>query len=137
MNTTNTGKQKCIYCGKQTESKKFILNPKARHELPSCSAECLNEAKEFLKMDTVNRRTFYLLELVFIIANIIMFGMKIISRWSFIPMIGMGAILYMYPIPFTRYESYQTLGIKKTVILVRYFAIFLVVLSLTMIFVSK
>lgn len=137
MSTTNTISQKCIYCGKPTTSKKFILNPKARRELPSCSAECLDESKKFLKMDTANRKTFYLLELVFIIANIVMFGMKIISRWSFVPMIGMGAILYMYPIPFTRYESYQTLGIKKTVVVVRYFAIFLVVLSLLMILFSK
>jgi hypothetical protein len=129
--------EKCIFCGKPTANRKHILNPRAKHELPACSAECLNESKAFLKQDTKFRKVFYLLEFAFILANLTLFAMNLLNRWSFVPLLGMGAVLYFFPMPFTRYESYQRLGIKKTVKVVRIVSVFLVLFSVLLIVVYK
>ncbi len=113
----------CIYCGESTLNRKYILNPKANKELPCCSKACLSEAREFVRWDTQSRIKFYLLELVFIIINLVFLGFEWITRWRYLPFIGMGIILYIFPLPFVHYSSYQRFGIHRTLKIIRGIAV--------------
>jgi len=106
--------EKCIYCGAPVLHSDYKLNPKARKEFYCCTEDCLRAAKAFVLWDSKVRMRFYLLELVFVAMNLIILGFQWQSRWQHFPIIGMGAVLYFFPLPFSHYTSYQRYGIKKT-----------------------
>jgi hypothetical protein len=122
----------CLYCGKLTVNQKYIVNPGAEHELPCCSKECHNKATAFIDYDKRKRMLFYMLELIFVVANLFILGFELSIRWKYLPMLGMGVIAFVYPLVFTRYERYQKYGIHKTQNLIRSVAVAIVVFALVL-----
>lgn len=109
----------CLYCGRQTLCRDYILNPGAQHELPCCGEECFTKAKAFVAYDARRRIIFYLILLVFVSANLIFWSLNFEMRWKYLPMLGMGISAIVYPLIFTRYERYQKFGIRKTKEIIR------------------
>lgn len=126
-------KAPCIYCGELTDNQRYVLNPKASHELPSCSADCYNSAMAFVDWDSHNRMKCYLILFACVAANLVAIGLKWTSRWRYLPLTAIGITLYFYPLVFTRYISYQRYGIKKTLQIVKGFAIGIVIVGLALI----
>lgn len=123
----------CIYCGELTDNRRMILNPKAKHELPCCSADCYNSANDFVDWDAHNRMKCYLLLFASVIVNLVSFGFEWTFRWRFLPLIAIGIIIYFYPLVFTRYSAYQRYGIKKTLCIVKGIAAGIALLGLILI----
>lgn len=127
----------CIYCGNLTDNQRLILNPKAKPELPCCSAGCYNSAMDFVDWDAHNRMKCYLLLFVSVAANLVAIGLKWTFRWRYVPLTTIGIILYFYPLVFTRYKSYQKYGIQKTLRIVKGFAAGIALLGLLLIIFSR
>lgn len=108
------GEEPCLYCGKPTLCRKYIINPEAEHELPCCSEECFHKTGRFVDHDTRFRTPFYMVLLVFVIANLLLFSFQPATRWTYLPLFGMGITAFVCPLVFTRYERYQKFGIEKT-----------------------
>ena len=123
----------CLYCGNPTQCRDYIVNPGAEHELPSCSVECFGKAKEFVDYDRHRRMVFYSALFALVLANLFLLGFKTISRWGYLPMLGIGIATCMYPLVFTRYERYQKFGIRKTKAIIRAVAALIAVFALVLI----
>jgi len=120
----------CIYCGKVTSRMRpFILNPRADEELYCCSLQCLNKSQQFLNWDMNHRTCAYLLLAVCVIFNMFSFGFYWKGVKQFLPMMGIGSIIFCYPFIFARYASYQPRGIYRTNKIVRVFGLLLIILS--------
>lgn len=130
-------KVNCIYCGDLTDNRRMILNPKANHELPCCSTHCYNSAKDFVNWDAHNRMKGYLLLFTCVIINLVSLGFEWTSRWRSLPLTAMGIVLYFYPLVFSRYTSYQRYGIKKTLQIVKRFAVGIALLGLILITIGE
>jgi membrane protein YdbS with pleckstrin-like domain len=111
----------------------MILNPKANHELPCCSAACYNSANDFVHWDVHNRMKCYLFLFTSVIFNLVSFGFEWTFRWRFLPLIAIGIVIYVYPLVFTRYAAYQRYGIKKTLRIVKGIAAAIALLGLILI----
>lgn len=120
----------CLYCGKKTTSRKFIINPKAKEEMPCCSSHCMNEVRKFIEWDSYNRMKLYVMLFIFVALNLIILGFDWSSRWRNAPIICIAISVYFYPLIFTRYIRYQKLGIKKTIKSVKAISIFIVVFNI-------
>jgi hypothetical protein len=113
----------CLYCGEMTLSGDYIINPGAKHELPCCSEECFIKTKAFVDYDAHHRMLFYGILFVMVVANLFVFGFKMVNQWMYLPMLGMGIAACVYPLVFTRYERYQRFGIRKTKRIIRIIAL--------------
>ncbi len=113
----------CLYCGEMTLSRDYIINPGANHELPCCSEECFSHTKAFVDYDSHHRILFYGILFVLVVANLFVFGLKMVNQWMYLPMLGMGIAAFAYPLVFTRYERYQRFGIRKTKRIIRVIAL--------------
>jgi hypothetical protein len=131
--TSKNEAEPCLYCGKATFSRNYIINPGAEHELPSCSEECFNKARDFVDYDRRYRMVFYFILLAMIVANLFLLGSKVESRWGYFPMMGIATAALIFPLVFTRYERYQKFGIRKTKIMIRFAACGIVILGLVLI----
>ena len=109
----------CLYCGKPTLCRQYIINQGAEHELPCCSAECLDKTRQFVDYDTHGRMPFYMVLLVLVVANLVLLSLQTATRWTYLPLLGMGIAACVCPLVFTRYERYQKFGIYKTKIIIR------------------
>jgi hypothetical protein len=127
----------CIYCGELTDNRRMILNPKANHELPCCSTDCYNSAKGFVDWDAHNRMKCYLLLFACVIVNLLSLGFEWTFRWRYLPLTGIGIVLYFYPLVFTRYTSYQKHGIKKTLLIVKKIAVGIALLGLILVILGR
>ncbi|EOR21037.1 hypothetical protein A500_14653 [Clostridium sartagoforme AAU1] len=123
----------CLYCGEKTDNRKFIINPKAREELPCCSTECMQEVRKFIDWDSHNRMKLYIMLFAFVILNLIFIGFNFDSRWRNLPLLFMATAVYFYPLIFTRYIRYQGLGIKKTVKVTKVISLLIAAFSIILI----
>jgi len=123
----------CLYCGKPTLCRDYIINPGAKHELPSCSKECFDKTRKFVDYDKHYRMPYYMVLLVFVVANLFLFGSNTATRWKYLPMLGIGIATCVSPLVFTLYERYQKLGIYKTRIIIRVVAAAIIVFALILI----
>jgi hypothetical protein len=117
--TSKNEAEPCLYCGRLTLCRDYIINPGAEHELPSCSAACFEKTKQFVDYDTHSRLPFYLVLLVMVVANLFLLGFKTESSWEYLPMFGIGIATSVCPLVFSRYELYQKFGIRKTKAVIR------------------
>jgi len=120
----------CLFCGKPTYCRDYIINPGAGHELPSCSEECFAATKEFVDYDKRRRTLFYMVLLVLVVGNLFFLGFETATRWKYLPMLGIAAAVEIWPLVFTRFERYQKFGIRNTKKIIRVFAAALAVFSL-------
>lgn len=125
--------QPCLYCGKPTRCPDYIINPEAAHELPCCSEECFDKTKKFVDYDTHKRKIFYFVLFILVVTNLILLGFEVMTRWRYIPLLGIGIAACVYPLIFTRYERYQKFGIRKTMIIIRIFAAVIAAFALLLI----
>jgi hypothetical protein len=123
----------CLYCGRLTLCRDYIINPGAEHELPSCSAACFEKARQFVDYDTHCRMPFYLVLLIMVVANLFLLGFKTNSRWEYLPMLGMSVATGVCPLIFSRYEFYQKFGIRKTKAIIRVIAALIAAFALLLI----
>lgn len=123
----------CLYCGRPTLYRDYIINPGAPHELPSCSGECFEKTRLFVDYDKRYRTLFYTVLLVLVAANLLLLGYDVTARWKYLPMLGMSSAALVCPLVFTRYERYQTLGIRKTKTVIRSVAAVLAAFSIALI----
>jgi hypothetical protein len=119
----------CIYCGLPTDNQKFIINPKAEHELPCCSGDCYKNTKVFIEWDVANRMKGYLLIAVCVVFNLFSLGFEWTYWWRYFSLTGIGTILIFYPLIFSKYTFYQKYGIKKTICIIRYIGIGIILAS--------
>ncbi|WP_040213219.1 hypothetical protein [Clostridium polynesiense] len=126
-------KVSCLYCGKKTDIKRFIINPKAREELLCCSGECLSNVRKFIDYDSKNRMKLYILLFILIVINLFFIGFDINSRWRYLPLLLIALSVYSYPLVFTRYIMYQRFGIIKTLRIVKVFCVFIAAFSVLLI----
>lgn len=125
--------EKCVYCGRTTASRAYILNPGAGHELPCCGPDCYGRARAFVARDKKFRMPFYLILTVLVAANTIFFALTPDTRWKYLPMLGIGATAAVFPYVFARYDRYQSMGLKKTTAVVRAIAAALAVFAAVLI----
>nr|WP_319487325.1 hypothetical protein [uncultured Caproiciproducens sp.] len=123
----------CLYCGKPTLCREYIINQGAEHELPCCSEECFDRTKKFVDYDTHGRLPFYLVLLALVVANLVLISFKAATRWAYLPLFGMGITACVCPLIFTRYERYQKFGISKTKTVIRFIAAAISVFALILI----
>lgn len=125
-------KEKCIYCATPTDCRDYIINPKARHELPCCCEACYQKAMSFVKWDSKWRMKFYLGLMVMVVANLFLFAFLPDAWWKYLPMLGIAVLAAVWPLVFAQYERYQALGVRRTTVIVRVlataFAVFAIVL---------
>lgn len=133
----SSGPEPCLYCGKPTLCRDYIINPGAEHELPSCGVECFDKAKEFVDYDTRHRMVFYLVLLILVVANLFLLGFETMNRWKYLPMLGIGVATWICPLVFTRYERYQKFGIRKTKAIIRTVTAAIAVFALVLIIGNK
>lgn len=126
--------EKCIYCAVQTERRDYIINPKAPHELPCCSEKCFSSAKAFVRWDEKWRPKLYLGLFVLVVINLFLIGLIPGTRWQYLPMLGIGALVAVFPLVFVRYERYQALGIRRTTAVVRALAAAVALFALVLTF---
>lgn len=126
--------EKCVYCGRMTTSRDYILNPGAGHELPCCGTECYESAQAFVARDKRFRMPFYLVLTVLVVANLIFFALMPDTRWKYLPMLGIGTMAAVFPYVFARYDRYQAMGLKKTTAVVRVAAAAFAVFAAALIF---
>ncbi len=122
----------CLLCGRPTQSGDYIINPGAGHELPCCSAACFDRAKTFTEYDRRRRPLYYGILFLLVVANLILIGFEMASRWMYLPMLGIGVATLVFPLAFTRYERYQKFGIRRTQVLIRIFAAAVVAFALVL-----
>lgn len=120
----------CLYCGEKTESRGFIVNPKAKEELPCCSGNCLSEARRFIEWDSHNRIKLYGILFASVVINLFFIGFNWNSRFRYIPLLTIATSVYFYPLVFTRYIMYQRLGIKKTLKVIKCISLLIVAFSI-------
>ena len=125
---------RCLYCGNLTLCRDYVVNPGASHELPCCGEDCFEKANAFVEYDKHKRMVFYLILLVFVIANLFLLGFHIETKWQFVPLFGMGITTAVYPLIFTRYERYQRFGIKRTKRIIRTIAATISAFALLLLF---
>lgn len=125
--------EKCVYCGRMTDSRTYIINPGASHELPCCCPECYERAQAFVARDKKFRMPFYLILAVLVVANMFFFALTPDTRWKYLPMLGIGAMAAVFPYVFARYDRYQSMGLKKTTVVVRVVAAALAVFAAVLI----
>ncbi|WP_294520035.1 hypothetical protein [uncultured Pseudoflavonifractor sp.] len=126
----NTGKkekeavqpEKYLWCAKMTDSRDYIINPEARHELPCCCEACFDQVKAFVERDKRFRMPFYLALAVLVVANLFFFGLLPDVRWRYLPMLGIGVLAAVFPYVFASYERYQAIGLRRTTVIVRVLA---------------
>ncbi len=118
----NTQKVPCLYCGSPTDCTDYIINPKARKELPCCSPECFSNTQKFVAWDKKWRTPFYLGLLVLVVTNLFLFGFMPDTRWKYLPMLGIGLLAALCPLVFAQYERYQALGLRRTTLIIRILA---------------
>ena len=123
----------CLYCGRPTLCREYIINPGAKHELRSCSSECFEKSRLFVDYDTHYRKLLYAVLFVLVAVNLLLFGYDVTVRWKYLPMLGMSIAVMVCPLVFTRYERYQSLGIRKTQTVIRIVVGVLAVLSIALI----
>lgn len=137
MDVKASAKVPCLFCGALTDERRYIVNPKAKRELPCCSSTCYTEAKRFIEYDAHARVRYYVLLTFLVVANLIIIGMGRTDWWIYLPMFGMGAVTLGYPLIFSRYERYQSLGIRKTLRVVRIAAACICVFSIIQMLCNK
>ena len=110
---------KCIFCGSPIKNKKYLLKPASKVELNCCSKECIEKTKDFINWDFSNRKKFYIIGFLLVIINllILQFDLKVI--WRFVPLICIGILLYIFPLPLHNYTSYYYKGIQKTLDMIK------------------
>lgn len=123
----------CLYCGEPTLCRDYIINPGAKHELPSCSKECFEKTKNFVTHDKRYRTPFYAVLFVLVVANLFLLGFETPTRWKYLPMLGVSIAAFVWPLIFTRYERYQKFGIRKSRIIIRVIAAALAAFSVLLI----
>lgn len=111
--------EKCVYCGKPADGGGYIINPGARHELPCCCPDCFERAEAFVARDKKFRIPFYLGLTALVAANLVLLGLQPDSRWAYLPMLGIGLLVAVFPYVFARYDRYQAIGLKRTNVIVR------------------
>ncbi|MDF3002174.1 MAG: hypothetical protein K0Q48_2293 [Bacillota bacterium] len=109
----------CLYCGKSTLSRDYIINPGANHELPSCSGACFEKSQQFVSYDSHFRIWLYIALFVLVAANLLLLGYEVQTEWKYVPALGVSTAVFICPLVFTRYERYQRLGIYRTRIIIR------------------
>lgn len=111
--------EKCVYCGIPIEKKKYCINPGAKPELYCCDTECYQKMKEYIRWDEKNRKYFYGLLFVFVVANLVLINLHIGDQFRYLPMLGICLTVFAFPMVFSRYERYRMLGLVKTRNIVR------------------
>lgn len=125
--------ERCLWCGRKTDSKAYIINPKARHELPCCGEECFGHMQKFVERDKRYRMMSYLILGALVVANLFFFGLMPDTRWKYLPMLGIGVFATIFPYVFASYERYQRFGARRTTMVVRVFTALFAVFSLLLI----
>ena len=126
----NTGKkekeavqpEKYLWCAKMTDSRDYMINPEARHELPCCCEACFDQVKAFVERDKRFRMPFYLALAVLVVANLFFFGLLPDVRWRYLPIVVFGVLAAVFPYVFASYERYQAIGLRRTTVIVRVLA---------------
>lgn len=128
---------KCIYCNNNLIDKKYVLNREGSYKFHACSSDCLQKSKEFNLFEQRNRIIFYALLTVAFLINLYVIYQRIESSWTYLPISLIGVILYFYPLPFTKYVTYEKFGIKKTILGVQIFAVTLIVFGIALYLISS
>lgn len=132
-----TEAEPCLYCGKPTLSRNYIVNPGAEQELHSCSKECFDKAKEYIEQNAHHKFIYYLTLLILVVANLFLLGFEVVSRWKYLPMLGISIAIYLRPLVFISYQSYQKFGMRKTITIIRVFAVVISLFALVLIVTNK
>ena len=127
----------CYYCGNPTENTERLEVFNIKYKLPCCSEECKASVAVYNDWDKKNRVKSYLALAACVFYNLLAFTFHWTSRWNYLSLTGIGLTLYFYPLLLFRHTSYMGMGIKKTLQVLRFFGIFLIIVSLVFLIFTK
>lgn len=118
----------CLYCGKKIVKEESTAIFNKTISLYVCSNdECKIKAKNFLARDQKYRKLMYVLVGITIFPLMFMYILKVSSHFTYVMLLAACTLLFLFPFPFSNYQSYQYCGIRKTI------KAFYIILAVTMI----
>lgn len=127
----------CYYCGTPTQNIQKLEVFSKKYELPCCSEECKEKVKEYNDWDNKYRLKSYLILAVCVIFNFLTIGYQWTFRWHYLSLTSIGVVLYFFPLLLFRYTSYMNYGIKKTLLIIRVFAVLIILASIVFLIFSS
>ena len=120
----------CLWCGAPTVERSFIVNPGGSPVLKCCCKEHYVLAERFIERDARIRPVFYVLIASLCLASAYSMWLDFSPTWSSLPLVGISAMVLVWPRVLPRYEYYLPLGLVKTRKVVRGAALVLLLVSL-------
>ncbi len=107
----------CMYCGKPIEKTKHVLRAGKNEEYTvyCCGAQCYQNMKQYIKNAEKKKYLLYITAAVFVLMNLVIFGLKMSFRFMYLPMMGLGVILMISPSIYVTSWFFEKYGVKKTV----------------------
>jgi len=111
---------KCINCKKEIFDNKILVKI-GKKNFSVCSEKCKKDIDTFLKKENKWKNIIILLVMLLIIMPIILYIVTKNEAFITIMLIGMGSIMFFFPIP--THQTIILFGLKKSKIIVRVIAI--------------
>ena len=111
-----SAQRKCVWCGgtEHVREAKFVKSDS--RTVPFDFADCEKKTKEFLTMDALYARPFYMMEMVLIAVTLTLLFARL-EVYAFLILGGVGIL--MVPFPFMAAPMAGALGLKKSILVAR------------------